>query len=86
MTKISAPPQHYPAPPVAIGNHSPQQHGRRHTEQIDGEGGVDLRLARLQGIGNLGHGDQIEIDPNRIEDDHQKTAQQEYRHGCSITD
>ncbi|MFL3931379.1 hypothetical protein LER98_27740 [Pseudomonas aeruginosa] len=47
---------------------------------------MDLRLARLQGIGNLGHSDQIEIDPDRIEDDHQKTAQQEYRHGCSIAD
>ncbi|VXA81799.1 hypothetical protein AERO8C_120296 [Aeromonas veronii] len=47
---------------------------------------MELRLARLQGIGNLGHSDQIEIDPDRIEDDHQKSAQQEYRHGYSITD
>lgn len=47
---------------------------------------MDLRLARLQGLGNLGHGDQIEIDPDRIENYHQKSAQQENRHGCSITE
>ncbi|MNP13616.1 hypothetical protein D3C76_1059040 [compost metagenome] len=45
---------------------------------------MDLRLARLQGIGNLGHGHQIEIDPERVEDDHQESAQQENAHGCSI--
>lgn len=47
---------------------------------------MDLRLARLQGVGNLGHRHQIEIDSDRIEDDHQKTAQQENTHGCSITE
>ncbi|MNJ22898.1 hypothetical protein D3C77_172730 [compost metagenome] len=69
---------------MAIRNDPPQQHSGRHAEQVDGEGGVDLRLARLQGIGNLGHGHQIEIDPDRVEDDHQKSAQQENAHGCSI--
>ncbi|MNE27003.1 hypothetical protein D3C80_1203940 [compost metagenome] len=77
-------PQHHPAPAMAIRNDPPQQHSGRHAEQVDGEGGVDLRLARLQGIGNLGHGHQIEIDPDRVEDDHQESAQQENAHGCSI--
>ena len=77
--KNQRPPQHHPAPAMAIRNDPPQQHSGRHAEQVDGEGGVDLRLARLQGIGNLGHGHQIEIDPDRVEDDHQESAQQDAR-------
>lgn len=39
---------------MAIRNDPTQQYGGRHAEQVDGEGGVDLRLARLQGLRYLG--------------------------------
>ncbi|MNF52280.1 hypothetical protein D3C84_336230 [compost metagenome] len=45
---------------------------------------MDLRLARPQAIGHLGDGDQIEIYPDRIENNHQKTAEQKGTHGDSV--
>ncbi len=77
-------PQHHGAPAMAIRQHAPRQHGSRHAQQIDGKSGMDLRLAPLQGLRNAGHGHQIEIDPEGIEDDHQKSTQQKHTHEGSI--
>ncbi|MNR28661.1 hypothetical protein D3C85_1459940 [compost metagenome] len=76
--------QYHRATTVTIGGHPAQQHGSRHAKQIEGEGGVDLRLARPQAIGHLGDGDQIEIYSDRIENNHQKTAEQKGTHGDSV--